>query len=362
MPKLLKGEKQHLSTIMFFNFIIIIKEQKVKLIKKGIDNEEVKVAAVDGKKQKLADPLIQELAKVVTSIEAHYFFPQDIEWAVEKGHVYIVQSRPITTIHDKQDAERAKDGKNYTEVEVGEHKLIVTGSPASPGLGSGQPVIIMSPDEINKIHQGDVLVAPMTDPDYVPAMKKAAAIVTELGGRTSHAAIVSRELGIPAVVGAAGVTKSLAKLEQVTVNGSTGEVYEGALKLKISEGEKEKPKKKYKTMTKIYMNLAEVDLAQHASTLDVDGVGLMRAEFIMAGIGVHPKLIIEQGKQKEFIKHLKNEMIKVVKPFAPRPVVYRATDFKSNEYSHLKGGQKYEPKEENPMIGFRGADGAVSGD
>ena len=151
-----------------------IKEQKIKLIKKGIDNEEVKVSASDGKKQKLADPLIQELAKIVTSIEDHYFFPQDIEWAVEKGHVYIVQSRPITTIHDKEDAKRAKDGKNYTEVEVGEHKLIVTGSPASPGLGSGQPVIIMSPDEINKIHPGDVLVAPMTDPDYVPAMKKAA--------------------------------------------------------------------------------------------------------------------------------------------------------------------------------------------
>lgn len=332
-----------------------VKEQKVKLIKKGIDNEEVKISASDGKKQKLADPLIQELAKIVTSIEDHYFFPQDIEWAVEKGQVYIVQSRPITTIHDKEDAKRAKDGKNYTEVEVGEHKLIVTGSPASPGLGSGQPVIIMSPDEINKIHPGDVLVAPMTDPDYVPAMKKASAIVTELGGRTSHAAIVSRELGIPAVVGATGVTKLLAKLDQVTVNGSTGEVYEGALKLKVSEGEKEKPKKKYKTMTKIYMNLAEVDLAQHASTLDVDGVGLMRAEFIMANIGVHPKLIIEQGKQKEFIQHLKKEMIKVVKPFAPRPVVYRATDFKSNEYSHLKGGQKYEPKEENPMIGFRGA-------
>ena len=324
-----------------------IKEQKVMLIKHGIDNKEVKVPSGKGRSQKLPDALIVTVAKLVTAIEAHYFFPQDIEWAVEKGRAFIVQSRPITTIRKE---------KNYTKLDVGKHEVLVTGSPASPGIGAGKPIIIMSPDEIDKIHQGDVLVAPMTDPDYVPAMKKAAAIVTELGGRTSHAAIVSRELGIPAVVGAEKATKILAQETLITVNGATGEVFKGKLNIKLSDTHTQSNSPHhYKTLTKIYLNLAQVDQAAKAAKLHVDGVGLMRAEFMMADIGIHPKLIIERGEQTQFIRRISNAMIKAAKPFAPRPVVYRATDFKSNEYRHLKGGEKYEPVEENPMIGFRGA-------
>lgn len=331
-----------------------IVNQKIKLIKKGDENVEVKVSSSSGKKQKLADAKIIELAKIVANIENHYYFPQDIEWAVEDGNVFIVQSRPITTT-GKTDSKEEKRDKS-AELEKGKHEILVTGSPASPGIGTGKPVVVMKPDEIDKIHEGDVLVAPMTDPDYVPAMKRASAIVTELGGRTSHAAIVSRELNIPAVVGAEEATKILAKEKEVTVNGSSGEVFKGALKIKISDEEKQKkPSKKIHTMTKIYMNLAQVDQAKEAAKLPVDGVGLMRAEFMMADIGVHPKLIIEKGQQKEFIDKIATAMMKVAKPFAPRPVVYRATDFKSNEYRHLKGGSTYEPEEENPMIGFRGA-------
>lgn len=335
-----------------------IKVQKIKEVRTEDGVGEEKVPASMGASQKLPDDKIVQLAKILTTIEDHYYFPQDIEWAMEKGQLFITQSRPITTMAETRSAEREKN-KNYTDIEIGDHTILVTGSPASPGIGMGRPVIIMSPDEIDKIHAGDVLVAPMTDPDYVPAMKKAAAIVTEMGGRTSHAAIVSRELGIPAVVGAQNATKILAKEKEVTVNGTSGDVIQGHLKLKVPilpHKEKEKTKKNHpKTLTKIYINLAQVDHAEEASKLDVDGVGLMRAEFMMADIGIHPKLIIEQGKQQEFIETIAKSMIKVLKPFAPRPVVYRATDFKSNEYSHLKGGERYEPKEENPMIGFRGA-------
>lgn len=335
-----------------------IKVQKIKEIRTPEGVAEDKVPKHMGEKQKLADEKIIELAQLVTKVEDHYAFPQDIEWAMEHDQLYIVQSRPITTMEETRKND-ASAQKNFTDLEIGEHVILLTGSPASPGIGYGKPVIMTSPDEIDKIHKGDVLVAPMTDPDYVPAMKRASAIVTEMGGRTSHAAIVSRELGIPAVVGAEDACKILGKEEEITVNGASGEVIQGRLKLKISpetKAEKEHPHAKHvKTITKIYMNLAQVDHAKDAAKLHVDGVGLLRAEFMMADIGIHPKSIIEQGKQEEFIEKITDSLIKVLKPFAPRPVVYRATDFKSNEYRHLKGGEKYEPVEENPMIGFRGA-------
>lgn len=334
-----------------------VKQQHIKLVRKGSGNEELKLNKAEGNEQKMADDLIKKLAELIAKVEHHYNFPQDIEWAYEKGILYIVQSRPITTM-DKKSGEASKSGtQNFTTLQVGNHKVILTGSPASPGFATGNPVIVHSPDEIDKIKQGDVLVAPMTDPDYVPAMKRASAIVTELGGRTSHAAIVSRELKIPAVVGAEHATKVLAHQTEITVNGTTGEVFEGALKLKLPEKieETHTQKKKIHTHTKVYINLAQVGEAEEMAKLDVDGIGLMRAEFIMADIGIHPKLIVEQGQQKKFINHLAAQLEKVVRPFSPRPVVYRATDFKSNEYRNLEGGKKYEPVEENPMLGFRGA-------
>ena len=188
-------------------------------------------------------------------------------------------------------------------------------------------------------------------------MKRATAIVTEKGGRTSHAAIVSRELGIPAVVGAENACKILQHQSIISVNGTTGEVFKGSI-VHHHRGDKEeiKPKAKHlKTLTKIYVNLAEPEAAHKIAALDVDGIGLLRAEFMIAGIGTHPKEFIQNGKQEIFIEKLTSNLLKFVKPFHPRQVVYRATDFKTNEYKNLAGGKKFEPHEENPMLGFRGA-------
>ncbi len=337
------------------SFVILDKQvnvQDVKMVRHGMGNTEIKLKKKEGKLPKLTDEEIIKTALLVKEIEQHYFFPQDIEWAIEGDRVYIVQSRPITTIANKISTE---EGTIDTEGK----KLLVSGAPASPGVGVGQVKVITSASEIDKIKKGDVLVAPQTNPDYVPAMKRATAIVTDTGGRTSHAAIVSRELGIPAVVGTENATKKLGEGSTVTVIGSAGEVYEGKL---IEEKAKTQHKKPYedttkqpKTKTKVYVNLAEAQLAKEVAKMDVDGVGLLRAEFMIADMGIHPREFIRQGNQKKFITTLTKDLEKFAAPFASRPVVYRATDFKTNEYRNLKGGSRYEPKEENPMIGYRGA-------
>ncbi len=322
-----------------------IKKQTVKFIKSNISNKEVKIGKA-GSQVKLTDQEIIKVALLVRDIENHYYFPQDIEWAIDKDCVYIVQARPITTTN-----------KNVSSgSDQGQLHLILSGSPASPGIGIGPVKIIMSPKEIDKVLQGDILVAPQTNPDYVPAMKKAAAIVTEKGGRTSHAAIVSRELGIPAVVGAEGATKILKENMTISVNGLTGDIYKGKV---VSHAKnaylRSIPKKKLITATKIYTNLAQPDQAAKVAKMHVDGIGLLRAEFVISEIGVHPKQFIKEKKQDFFINRLSRELMKFVGPFSPRPVVYRATDFKTNEYRNLKGGKEFEPYEENPMLGFRGA-------
>ncbi len=324
-----------------------IKYQKAMLVKHHASNREVKLGKGEGSVQKLKDDEIIKLALLISDVEKHYFFPQDIEWAMEKKRMYVVQSRPITTLGHNA---KSKEGDRITETPI------LVGAPASPGVATGPVKIVMSPKEIDKIVHGDVLVAPQTNPDYVPAMKKASAIVTESGGRTSHAAIVSRELGIPAVVGASDATKILRKEKIVTVNGQAGEVYKGRVIQKTVKAEKKaKSDRKIKTATKVYVNMAEVGEADKASKLDVDGIGLLRAEFMIANIGVHPKEFIKQKKESVFINRLNRDLLKFVVPFSPRPVVYRATDFKTNEYRNLKGGKDYEPNEENPMLGFRGA-------
>ena len=324
--------------------------QNVKYIRVGQTNQEVPLNKKVGSVQKLTENEILEVAILVKSIEKHYYFPQDIEWALEKGRVFIVQSRPITTIDNKKLTEKVN-----TETK---NAPIVTGAPASPGIGVGPANIVMSPRDISKVKHGDVLVAPQTNPDYVPAMKKASAIVTDKGGRTSHAAIVSRELGIPAVVGTENATKVIKDEMVVSINGTTGEVFKGSIiKRGVEQGivQKEEPNRHVKTLTHVYVNLAEPEKAQEIAKLDSDGVGLLRAEFMIAEIGTHPREFIKQGKQSVFIHKLARDLETFAKAFAPRPVVYRATDFKTNEYRHLKGGALYEPEEENPMLGFRGA-------
>ncbi len=333
-----------------------ISDQSIQLVRsKGVPKE-VEVPAKLRGKQKITDSQIITLAKWADKLQKHYYFPQDSEWALEKGKLYLVQTRPVTSI--SQTARTAKISKE-SDIKIAQTPIL-TGSAASPGIGTGPVKILKSPKEIDKIKKGDVLVSPMTSPDYVPAMKKASAIITDEGGQTSHAAIVSRELGVPCVVGTKEATKKLKEGEIVTVNGETGQIFIG-LHVKTQENDekldiKVKPKfSSVRTATKIYVNLAQPERAKEIAKMNVDGVGLLRAEFIIADIGIHPKEAIKRKEQKEFVAKLTRGMENFCKAFYPRPVVYRATDFKTNEYRSLLGGKYWEPVEPNPMLGFRGA-------
>lgn len=331
------------------DFSIISKRTSLqnKMLKKvGLRDKVIKLSKKQGSKQKINDAQIVALAKLGEKLEKHYYFPQDIEWAIEDDKIYIVQTRSVTTT--KTEKQVVITGK------ISESDIILKGDPASPGIAAGPAKIVLSAKEIDKVLPGDVLVAPETNPDFVPAMKKAVAIITDSGGRTSHAAIVSRELGIPAVVGTIKATKTLKTGNVITVNGTTGEIYKGGFATKQTR-HVENPYQDIKTATKLYVNLAEPDLAEQIAQRNVDGVGLLRAEFMMAGIGVHPKKMIHDGKKQEFINKLSEDLGKFCKAFDPRPVVYRASDFKTNEYRNLVGGKDYEPEEPNPMLGFRGA-------
>jgi pyruvate,water dikinase len=324
-----------------------ISDQSVQLTKKGELTFETDVPKNIRDKQKLSDAEIVKMAKIGADLQKHYYFPQDVEWAKEGKNLYIVQTRPVTTI---KEAKISKKG----DIKISDVPML-TGAGASPGIGTGSVKVLKSPKEISKVKDGDVLVAEMTSPDYVPAMKKAAAIVTNEGGQTSHAAIVSRELGIPCVVGTKEATKMLKDDMIITVDGSEGTVYLGS---KMTSSKKEEVKDEVftgKTATRVYVNLAEKELALKTSKENVDGVGLLRAEFMIANIGIHPKEAIKQKKQDIFIKKLTDDLTTFCKAFSPRPVVYRATDFKTNEYRSLPGGEKWEPQESNPMLGFRGA-------
>ena len=299
-------------------------------------------------KQKLTDKQILEVAKVGMKIEEHYKHPQDIEWGIENGKVYIVQSRPVTTL-------KMRDAEQELGLDTSKKaKLLLEGMGASPGVATGKVKIIKGASEISKVKEGDILVAKMTNPDYVPAMKRAAAVVTDLGGRTSHAAIVSRELGVPAIVGTTNATKILSTNELITIDGDKGQVFEGDITKEVKSQKPTIDTSKIKTATKLYMNLAEPELASEMSAKNVDGIGLLRAEFIMAQIGTHPRKFIKDKKKKDFINQLADGMEKFAEAFSPRPVVYRFNDFKSNEYANLKGGKEFEQEEPNPMIGYRG--------
>lgn len=331
-----------------------ISKQTVQLIKVGSLNKQTRVPKSLQTKRKLSDKQIIELAKLGKKIHQHYFFPQDIEWILVKNKFHIVQTRPVTTL--KREKEEPKELKI-------KRKPILKGLAASPGIASGPVQIVKSAKEINRVDPGEILVTSMTSPDFVPAMKKAVAIVTDKGGQTSHAAIVSRELGIPCIVGTKNATQKLKNKQVITVHGKKGEIYLGgiikdSLHKKIPEKRKRRPLLELaslKTATKIYVNLGEPQLAQEIAQRNVDGVGLLRAEFMIAEIGTHPKKMIKEKKKKLFIEQLTEGIGQFCQAFNPRPVVYRTTDFKTNEYRNLTGGKSYEPEEENPLLGYRGA-------
>lgn len=320
------------------------------------------------KEQKITDEEILKLAEIGMKIEEHYGKPQDTEWAIQAGKIFFVQSRPITTLGESPNsAEPSEEPSEAEKGDIDESKaeVILKGAAASLGSAFGSVKIIHKPTEIDKVLEGDILVTEMTTPDYVPAMRKAKAIITDVGGRTCHAAIVSRELGIPCIVGTGTATSTLKTGQVVTVDGANGLVYKGKIELKATAQEvnpangtasgsqiaQEVPI----TGTKVYVNLAEPFMAEKIAQLPVDGVGLLRAEFMIAELGEHPKAMVEAGRGEDYVKKLTEGMRTIAAAFAPRPVVYRATDFKTNEYRGLKGGEKFEPVEDNPMIGYRGA-------
>jgi len=327
--------------------------QDVQLVRDNDETGEVKVPNSKKDRKKIDTTMAIKIAKIGQKLHNHYGKPQDVEFAIDRGELYIVQTRPITTIETNQ---KKLDDQKQTIDKAPD----LTGEPASPGTASGIVVIINNPKEINRAQKGQVLVTTMTTPDFVPAMKKVNGIITDKGGQTSHAAIVSRELGVPCVVGTKTATKDLKEGDIVTLNGTTGQVWKGDLIDKQAVVTVKTVNKNLKTATKVYVNLGEPDLAETMAKRNVDGIGLLRAEFMMANIGIHPKHIIAQGKQKEFINQLAKDLLKFCKSFSPRPVVYRATDFKTNEYRHLKWGKLYEPEESNPMLGFRGASRYIS--
>lgn len=317
---------------------------KVQVVEKKFmltreDERTVKVELGEkGRERVLSNEEIEELVKLGEIIEDHYGHPQDVEWAIERGKIYIVQSRPVTTIKG--------------EVEVGE--ILVRGLGASPGIGIGRVKIVLSPDEIDKVEEGDVLVTTMTTPDMVPAMRRASAIVTDEGGLTCHAAIVSRELGVPAVVGTGNATKVLKDGMIVTVDGDKGVVYKGALKEKKEEEKVIAVAPQIITATEVKVNISIPDVAEKvAKETNADGVGLLRIEHMVLSLKKHPMKYIKDGEIDVYIDELYRGLKNVVKAFYPKPVWIRTLDAPTDEFRSMKGGEE-EPIEANPMLGYRG--------
>ncbi|MFA0550135.1 phosphoenolpyruvate synthase [Vibrio lentus] len=324
----------------------------------------------------LNDEEIKELAKQAMIIEKHYQRPMDIEWAKDgiDGKLYIVQARPETVCSQSdQNVIERYELNNKADV-------LVEGRAIGQRIGSGPVRLVDSLDQMSLVQEGDVLVTDMTDPDWEPVMKKASAIVTNRGGRTCHAAIIARELGIPAIVGCGTATSSLNDGDTVTVScseGETGYVYNGELDFEIKRSEVDELPM---LPTKVMMNVGNPDRAFDFAQIPNEGVGLARLEFIINKmIGIHPKALLNFDEQTDEIKAEINERIRgykdpidfyvskltegiatIASAFWPKRVIVRMSDFKSNEYSNLVGGKTFEPHEENPMLGFRGASRYIS--
>jgi pyruvate,water dikinase len=332
----------------------------------------VDVAESDRHQFSLNDQEVQELARYAVIIEQHYGRPMDIEWGKDgrDGKLYVLQARPETVKSQEGGHDRLQKFKLKSF-----SKVLTSGRAIGQKIGLGPVRVVRDPKQMDQVQPGDVLVADMTDPNWEPVMKRASAIVTNRGGRTCHAAIIARELGIPAIVGCGDATETLTEGEIVTVScaeGDTGHVYRGKLDYEVTSREitamPEIP-------VKIMMNVGNPELAFEFSQLPNAGVGLARVEFIINNvIGVHPKAILDIERQPAsrreeierrargyaspkdfFVEKLVEGVATIAAAFWPKPVIVRLSDFKSNEYRKLLGGDAYEPEEENPMLGFRGA-------
>ncbi|MBI4177658.1 MAG: phosphoenolpyruvate synthase [Candidatus Aenigmarchaeota archaeon] len=288
---------------------------------------------------------ISELVSLAEKIEAHYASPQDIEWCTERNKLFIVQTRPITTLKRQKVAQQ----------DMGDKEAVLQGSPASPGLVTGSVKKIGGISEFSKLSRGDIIVAPMTTPDMVPIMKKASAIVTDTGGLTSHAAIVSRELGIPCVVGTRDATRKLHDGDIITVDATSGKIYMGVVgePEKNPAGKASDSEKEYSTLvtaTKIKVNLAFPERAHEA--VNSDGIGLLRAEHMLTESGEHPMHLAKE-KPDELTSMIMEKLGSIAKALHPKPVWYRSLDARTDEFKNLIGGSD-EPTEANPMLGSHG--------
>ncbi|MCC7486864.1 MAG: phosphoenolpyruvate synthase [Burkholderiales bacterium] len=369
----------------FYVYKRALKEGRKAILRRGLGSKVVKmvygeagepvrqVAVPEAERRRFSvnDAEVEELARYALAIEAHYGRPMDIEWAKDgsDGRLYVLQARPETV----KAREKVETLRRYRLKERSE--VLATGRSIGQRIGSGPVRIVESAAEMGRVREGDVLVTDMTDPDWEPVMKRAAAIVTNRGGRTCHAAIIARELGIPAVVGCGDATRVLRDGRPVTVScaeGDTGFVYRGVLETEVIDLSLESMPR---APVKITMNVGNPELAFEFRRLPNEGVGLARLEFIIARmIGVHPRAVLaypDLGADLKvaveehsagygdpvafYVQKLAEGIATLGAAFAPKPVIVRLSDFKSNEYSSLTGGSRYEPREENPMLGFRGA-------
>ncbi|MDR2624566.1 MAG: phosphoenolpyruvate synthase [Methanobrevibacter sp.] len=301
-------------------------------------------------KRVLSDEELIELNEMGKRIQAHYQVPQDTEWAFYKDKLFLLQSRPITTL--------GNESKSEDSDVVGDREVLIKGLGASPGLGSGEVKIITKIQELDKVKEGDILVTTMTTPDMVPAMKRADGIVTDEGGITSHAAIISRELGISCVVGTGEATSTLKENDIVTVDGKKGFVYEGEVKAPTGSQDAtqtvvQSVSAPILTVTDVKVNVSMAEAAAKAAATDADGVGLLRTEHMILATGVHPKKFILEGRENELVDTLVENILKVVDVFYPKTVWYRTLDAPTDEFQTLEGGEN-EPHEHNPMLGWRG--------
>ena len=331
---------------------------KAEKVERGPDGQDRRlvVPLEEQARRVLDDEVLQQLADLAMDIEHHYGKPQDVEFARADGQTWIVQSRPITTLGPAA-------GTPVGEPPESSGDLLLTGLAAAPGVRSGPVRILRSVADGARLQAGDVLVATMTSPDWVPTMRRAAALVTDGGGVTCHAAIVGRELHLPTVVATRTATTTLRDGEVVTVDGARGVVLAGAASAAaVDQGPATTspvlaPAAPETTGTLLYVNLAIADHAEEVAAMPVDGVGLLRAEFMItdALAGEHPKQLLATGRREEYVEKLAASVLRITRAFAPRPVVYRAVDFRTNEFRGLAGGEQFEPVEANPMIGYRGA-------
>ncbi|HUT38968.1 MAG TPA: phosphoenolpyruvate synthase [Methanoregula sp.] len=331
---------------------ILVSNKKVEIISDG--DHGTKIVDVVGARQDaqvLSDAEITKLAMYGKIAENHYGIPQDVEWGIVNGTIYILQSRPITTIGNKKEAKQMSGQKQSA-------KIILQGQGAAPGVASGKVVIIRDVKDTGSVKEGDILVTKMTSPDMVPAMRKVAAIITDEGGLTCHAAIVSRELGTPAVVGTKTATKVLKNGQLITVDGEKGFIYEGEIALAapapaaaVQQGVAGHAN--IITATSVKVNVSIPEAAARAAATGADGVGLLRIEHLILGLNKTPSWFITNNKEEDFVRELHDGIKIVLDAFPGKPVWVRTLDAPTDEFRNMMGGEN-EPLEHNPMLGWRG--------